>query len=507
MAQMVARSAGPAMRVDIYWYDSAETQLQVTTGNPWTLTSSAWTACNTVAVAPVGAATARLVLAPVAMAAGQSWTCDIMRFLDLTTAVVPDNLIPYAQSDVEGGITGWTATGATLTHSGAYVYHGDYAVQVVASGGDLNVSLDVTPTTPIVPGQSYQLKFPTRSPVDAYPFTTRFEWLDVNGAVLRDRWNKWLSGSTSGWYLGPAGDIAPEGAVGVRVSMGITDAPAGHTFYLDRVSLTPGGLTVAATEAPGGGVALIVSGLTTGGPAWTWSLVRLDGKGGSSPVRGWSGDLTDQTVTGDIAVVTDYEAPLGVPVTWRVTIRSEDGASWRSYTSDAVTLPVGDTTVWLKDPGLPQRSCQVTVATPMPTWRTPARQGVSQVRGRRLPVVISDVRGGKVGDLTVVTETSAERQALDWVLETGSVLLLQWPPGWGEADMYVSVGDVTAAPIADFADFHDRTWVLPLTEVDRPIGGVMGSADRTWQTVKDEGPTWADVLSDKASWLDVYTGA
>lgn len=73
--------------------------------------------------------------------------------------------------------------------------------------------------------------------------------------------------------------------------------------------------------------------------------------------------------------------------------------------------------------------------------------------------------------------------------------------------MYVSVGDVSAAPVADHAAFHDRTWVLPLTEVDRPIGGVTGSATRTWQLVKDAGPTWADVLSGKTSWLDIYTGA
>jgi hypothetical protein len=129
------------------------------------------------------------------------------------------------------------------------------------------------------------------------------------------------------------------------------------------------------------------------------------------------------------------------------------------------------------------------------------------VHGRRLPVVISDVRGGRTGDLTVVTETQADKEALDWVLASGGPLLLQWPPGWGEGDMYVSVGDISQAPIVDYAEFHDRTWTLPLTEVDRPIGGVTGSADRTWQTVKDTNETWADLLAGAATWLDVYTGA
>ncbi len=507
MAQMVARDGSPPMQVEVRWYDSLGTAIHTTTGIQWAVTASEWTPCATIGTAPPGAATARMVLAPTATAAGQTWACDIMRFLDLTDATVPGNLIPYAQSDVEGGIVGWAATGATLEHSRAYVLNGDYAVAVTATGGDLAVALDVTPVTPITPGQSYQLKIPMRSPNGSLPFTTRFEWLDVNGAVLRNRWNKWSAGSTTGWYMGPAGDIAPMGAVAVRVSVGMTNAPAGYALYLDRVILAPGGLTVAAEQAAGGGAALVVSGLTSGGPDWTWSLDRLDGKGGMAPVRGWADDLAAQPVTGDIAAITDYEAPLGVPVTWRVTIRSSDGASWRSYTSDAITLPADETTAWLKDPGLPQRSCRVTVAPPMPTWRTTAQQGVNQIRGRRLPVVISDVRGGRTGELTVVTETSAERQALDWVLQPGSVLLLQWPPEWGEDDMYVSVGDVTAAPIADFAQFHDRTWVLPLTEVDRPVGGITGSANRTWQTVKDEGATWADVLAGKTAWLNIYTGA
>jgi hypothetical protein len=227
----------------------------------------------------------------------------------------------------------------------------------------------------------------------------------------------------------------------------------------------------------------------------------------AQPVRGWLGDLTSQTITGDIAVATDYEAPLGVPVQWRVILLDPSGVARMSYTSDPVTLDAETTDVWLKDPGLPQRSVRVTVATPMPTWSRAARQGVNQVRGRALPVAISDVRAGKTGDLTVVTETDADREALWWVLESGSTLLIQWPPAWGEDDIYVSVGDVQAAPVVDYAEFHDRTWVLPLTEVDRPIGGVTGSADRTWQTVKDTNPTWADVLAGASSWLDVYTGA
>ncbi|MFG3014307.1 hypothetical protein ACGFZB_28590 [Streptomyces cinerochromogenes] len=507
MGQAYAQSGSGSIRLNLRWYDSTGALISTTTGPSWALSSSAWTTCNTGGTAPAGAATARLVLAPTATAAGQTWTCDIMAVHDLTTVYPADNLIPFLASDFEAGIDpGWAVTGGTASLSTASVYYNTYSMAVVADGGDLSISLTTPVTGPIVAGQSYQLKAPLSVPSGGLPFATKIEWLDSTGSPLRTRWQTWTPGTGSGWYIGPMGDIAPAGAVSVRVAVTYSGLAAGTTVYIDRVQLIPGGLTVAAVPAGGGGVALTVNGLTTVSPTWTWSLVRLDSSGKSAPVRGWTGDLTNQTITGDNAVVTDYETPLGVPVVWRLTVKDPGGVGWQSYTSDPVTLDAPTTDVWLKDPGLPARSVQLTVATPMPTWSRSARQGVNQVRGRQLPVIISDVRSGKTGTLTVVTETDDERAALDWVLSSGNTLLLQWPPGWGEEDIYVSVGDVQLSPVVDYAEFHDRTWSLPLTQVDRPIGGVTGSADRTWQTVKDAGASWLDALAGAESWLDVYTG-
>jgi hypothetical protein len=308
------------------------------------------------------------------------------------------------------------------------------------------------------------------------------------------------------WRQGSMGDLAPDGSVSVRLSVVIPAATTGDVWYMDRVEWKLGGLTAKAVATSAGGVSITVRGLTTGGPTWLWTLQRIVAGSAKQPVRGWSGDLVDQPITGDIAVATDYEGPLGTPAQWRVSVRDPGGSGTLSYLSDPVTLDAETTDVWLKDPGNPARSTRVTVATPMPTWATTARQGTSQVFGRALPVIISDVRSGKTGDLTVVTETDSDWQALSWVLETGNVLLLQWPPGWGEEDIYVSVGNVQRAPLVDYAEFHDRTWTLPLTQVDRPIGGVTGSADRTWATVAGEGSTWAEALSGRSTWLDVYTG-
>ncbi len=496
-------AAGVPFRIAILWRSQDGSSL-ATSWAEWTPSTGGWTRCVVVATAPPGAVSARLTINPIATAAGQSWVCDRMVLAPTSELLTDGNLLSYNASSFEQDLSAWTVTGGTATQTTEQILAGAYAMKMTATGGTLTASTVVPVST--LTDTNYEFVPCSLQLVEAQ-YRTQIEWLDENGGALRTRWQTW-GGRTTGWLGSSMGDLAPSAAVAARLSFIVPDAAPGDVWYLDRIHWGVGGLTAEAEPTPdGSGVSITVRGLTAGGPSWLWSLMRLSESQVAQPVRGWTGDLVDQPITGDIAVATDYECPLGVPVQWRVSVRNSAGAGAWSFTSDPVTLPAESTDIWLKDPGLPQRSARVTVAPPLPTWRTTARQGVSQVRGRRLPVVISDVRGGRTGDLTVVTETAAERSALDWVLEAGSVLLLQWPPHWGEEDIYVSVGDVSAAPVADFAEFHDRTWTLPLTEVERPIGGVTGSATRTWQTVADAGSSWADVLAGKTTWLDIYTGA
>jgi hypothetical protein len=507
LLQVVAQSSAGPIRVDIQWLDGSGTLLSTTTGRPWTLNTATWTACGTVGIAPAGAVTARMVLAATATAGGQVWNCDYMRFNIATSLMVAGNLIGFDDSDFEGGISpAWTVTGGTASLLTSGAYFANYGLNVAASGGDLTISLAFTPSAPIVPGASYQMRIPTKTPTVAPGFRSQIEWLNASGSAIRTRWQTWTVSDNSVWYWGSMGDIAPAGAVSVRVSLVYSGLAPATPVYIDRAQFLTGGLTVSAVEAEGGGALITVNGLSIRSPSWLWTLTRLDSSGTSYPVRGWADDLTAQTITGDTAVITDYETPLGVPVQWRAAIKNPSGAGYQDYLSDPLTLDYTPTEVWLKDPGLPQRNVRLVVQTPMPTWKRPARQGVNTVHGRTLPVVISDVRGGKTGDLTVVTETEEDRRDLDWVLSSGGTLLLQWPPGWGEEDMYVSIGDISAAPVVDYAEFSDRTWILPLTQVDRPIGGVSGDAARTWTTVKTSGATWADVLGGVKSWLTIRLG-
>ncbi|MET9480945.1 hypothetical protein [Streptomyces sp. NPDC006638] len=502
-AYLLGGAPGQSGRIQVQWRTAGGTTIS-TSSVTWATPSTSWTRATVIDVAPAGAATARVVVTGVATAGAQTWGVDRVVFLPTSVVGLAGNLLPYNVADIEQNATPWTTTGGTGVQSTEQVLNGAYSLKMTSDGvSDLTTS---TLVTGITPGLGYKFMPAVRRPVGVtHDMRTRIEWLNGAGDVIRTRWQTWNSvGET--WAAFPTGDLAPPNAVSARISVIVLGSGAGQVWYLDRTFFGIGGLTVQAAPAPGGGAAITIRGLTTGGPAWMWSLTRVIAGEPEQPVRGWTGDLTNQTTVGDVAVITDYEAPLGVPVSWYVRTVNPVPPGSISYASDPLILDAEELAVWLKDPGLPARSVRAVVSTPLPTWTRAARQGVRQVRGRARPVVISDVRSSRTGSLTLVTETDADVDALWWVLDPGGPLLLQWPPGWGERDMYVSVGDVSAAPVVELATYTDRTWVLSLTEVDRPVGGMAGSADRTWQTVEESADTWADALAKCGSWLDVYTG-
>ncbi|CAM5265234.1 hypothetical protein SBADM41S_08315 [Streptomyces badius] len=235
-------------------------------------------------------------------------------------------------------------------------------------------------------------------------------------------------------------------------------------------------------------------------------VYRVTPDGSRTLVRGPSG-LLDGTVsvTSDLMVIEDAEAPLLVPVYYRVELADPASSAVMTRTSAQVTVAHTDINVaWLKDPGNPQRNTVVMVKTP-PDWQRPAEQGVYRVAGRRNAVVHSDVLGGLEGDLVIWTRDDDERASLHSLLDSGRVLLWQAAPGMGVDDMYVSVGPPTEARVGNPAMEPWREWTLPLTEVDMPATvGIGGSSGRTWQDVLTEFSTWEKLLDVYDTWEDVF---
>lgn len=501
-----APAAGGTFRVDIWWYDAAGTGISdVVATKTWANVAGAtWVRLGVSGVAPPGAASAKVVVRPTASAAGEAWYVDQVLFC--VAPILPGNLISYRAQCMDLGIEDWSARqGCTISRVTGSFWSGAASLKVACQTADYAI-VDLRSTIPVTPGHSYSVSPHIRHATapGVVPVIADFSWQDAAGVDIAASSYRWDMGQADGWYVPQMSAIAPTGAASMRVSLWFPDVASGTAYYIDEVFVGEGGLAALATPRPDiYGVSITLRGLATLGTSATWSLVRTLQDGSQTAVRGYGGTLSSVPVTSDVQVVEDYEAPLGVPVTYRLTIKS--GSTSINTTAGPIVLDAPDGQVVIKDVGAPARNGAFVVQT-VPNWTRSARMGVSNVRGRARPIVISDVRSSRTGSLVLVTETPEEVEALWWLLETGSTLLLQWPADWSLSDMYVQVGDVTEERISPYARQADRTWTLALTEVDRPVGGMAGSSIRTWQTIKDQYATWGDLLGAYDSWLDVLTG-
>lgn len=202
------------------------------------------------------------------------------------------------------------------------------------------------------------------------------------------------------------------------------------------------------------------------------TVTRLDPDGRAVPVRTIDGEPLALSTSGSnrVGVVYDYEAPFGESVTFS-TLESP------GLSSATVALP--STRPWLIHPGLPELSTPILIQSLGEATRVTQR-GVFQPMGRKYPVVqTGGQRQAEEYLLTVLAMTVGELAALDTLLDDATTLLLNIPAdkGWQLRTNYVSVGDVTKAPVTRLLSEATTSYQLPVTVVDRPAGGTQ--AERT----------------------------
>lgn len=460
-----------------------------------------------VAIGITGATAAQVVRADAVavIAASQVNATGLLGTLPVGTVT------PFADASFEQGAGTWTVTSgvAVATRStpwGNMSVHSSYSLKLTSSTATTSaVTSGKWQLGPGAADQPWQLSYDLNVAVAGWTFQDFITWYDASNTAIQTDSATSYTLPSGGWWMNTSSYTAPAGAVSAAVRITVGAPSVGAIVYLDKVGLVQAlPQTEIVVDAANALVRLTHRGLTAGQLLTMW---RLGSDGIRSLVRGPNGLLDSEPITAETFVIEDYEAPLGVPVSYYSEIRDSSGTLVETAEWTTVTIPFDDINLcWLKDPGNPQRNLMLMVpAGGGPDWARPVDQASYVVKNRANKVTRSNIRNGREGDLLVWTRSDTERKSLAWLLSSGGTLLWQTAPGVGVGNMYVSVGQVAESRSGQDADDAWRTWTLPLVEADMPVTtGVNGSAGRTWQDILSEFGTWSEVRSTFATWEDVF---
>lgn len=493
--------------VELRFYDSGGSQIQATRG-VLAAPGTAWYRQRASAVAPAGTASCSIAAGIDSATAGQVLRVDWV-VAATAPALYAGSIVPYADASFEQGVAGWSVTSgaATIARSSpwaAYNFEGAYAASIASATATTSVVRSARFALPAgaTAGQNMRTKVFGQVVSGGWTVTRGIRWYDASNADLGASTSTPVTAPTPGWWSLQNDFSIPANATQAAIEYTLTATAPTSTWVIDMVGMWLA-LPLNSVEAHDdtASITLTLRELTIG---QLLTVYRVLPDGSRTLVRGPSGLYNQTLITADEVIVEDYEAPLGVEVSYYIETLTAGSSTPNYRTTGTVTIDPGDRNeCWLKDPGQPQRNLKALVAR-APDWQRSIEQTEMRVRGRRNSVILSDVRGGLEGDLQIWTRSDDERDGLHWLLDSGNVLLWQAVPGMGVTDMYVTVGQITEARVTGYAPEPWRAWTLPLRQVDMPTTtGVAGSAGRTWQDILTQFATWQDVLNAYATWEDL----
>jgi len=200
------------------------------------------------------------------------------------------------------------------------------------------------------------------------------------------------------------------------------------------------------------------------------------------------------SVTATALPLDDYEFAPDVLNYYRVVPSSH------SEQDDSITPSLAGEW-WLKHIRFPFLNMIITPSDVSDVTR-PSLSGVYNVMGRSLPVVVSLPRASAQWSLTVAIDSLDDLDALNALLATGDVLLLQVPAGSVIRGGYFAAGDTTET--RNTVPSQQRWVTIPLTEAAVPDPSVTGTT-AIWQTVTDTYATWSDMLGALSTWQDALS--
>jgi hypothetical protein len=259
---------------------------------------------------------------------------------------------------------------------------------------------------------------------------------------------------------------------------------------MGRRRTTPRSVTVSVTVEPD--VYAVRIELTVPAGDDRLKLERRGPSGTTAIVRGYSAAI----VSPGVVVARDFEAPLGVPLTYTATTWTAASPTPLDTGSATVTIPDGGCDdSWLTDLVRPNNTQQVAlVSLPELAYTIPV--AVHDVLGRRTPIVSSDVANTPTFELQFLTEDDASREQARATLGNGVPVLLRTPPANGIGSLYFAVTGFAERRVVNRAREDDRVFAVAGVQVDRPDPLLYDPIPpATYAAVATTFATYADMLA------------
>jgi hypothetical protein len=228
----------------------------------------------------------------------------------------------------------------------------------------------------------------------------------------------------------------------------------------------------------------------------TVTISRAGPSGTPATVRNWQ----DAAATPGSVIARDFEAPIGVALTYTAQAKNAAGTVIDTATT-TVTIPsAGCSDTWLNDLARVANSMLVAIES-LPELEHPVPATVHEIITRRAPIVSSDIAHTPNFELSVLTQSLDERDQARSILGNGVPVLLRTPPEDGIGNLYFSVLGFREQRIVTSGTIPDRRFVVTGRQVQRPdplLYAPIGVA--TYAHVKATFATYAALLAGRANY-------
>jgi hypothetical protein len=228
---------------------------------------------------------------------------------------------------------------------------------------------------------------------------------------------------------------------------------------------------------------LDVTGIPAGADRFT--ITRTAPSGNTAGVRG----AVNAKVRGNEEIARDWEAPFDIPLFYEVT--AYDNGTAVGHVAVTYTVPFDDCEVWLVDLARPTNSVRLN-AESLDALDYAGAVGVHHILNRRAPVLTTLPSWTPSGELQVITETLAERDAVRALLGSGYPFLLRSTPDMGFGNIYFGVNGFVEERFISLGWAPQRRFRIAAIQVERPDPEIFTpEAPNTYAHVFDQFASYA----------------